>query len=492
MQIIRGGRLVDPSLKRAAPADILVIDGIIREVGPPGLPAPEGATLFDASDKLIHPGLVNAHTHAHGGLARSLGDRWTLELLLVNSPWLNGHRTADDKRLSALICAAEMVSKGCTAAYDLYGEVPLPTAEGMDAVAGAYAEVGMRAVIAPMVGDLSFYQAIPGLMDALPPDLRRAAEGLRPGDGSACLAALKSILAGWRWAAKDIRIALAPTIPLHCTDEFICGCARLARDGGVRLHTHVGESKVQAVSGISRYGHSLIRQMDRWGLVGPDFTAAHAVWLDDDDLRIMADKGASIAHNPGSNMRLGNGLADFRRMRDFGVCVGLGTDGATSSDNQNMYEAMRLASLVSRGRGPDTAKWVSAEEVYQAATIGSAAVLGFTDIGEIKPGFKADLVFLDLAALNWIPHNWTINQLVHVEDSTAVRHVMVGGRLIMQDRRLLTVDVGALARQADQARERLEAATGPARALAEKLGEAVNRFCPALARQPYAVDNYVT
>jgi guanine deaminase len=490
-KIIRGGRLVDLAQRRAEPADILVIDGIISEVGRAGAAAPDDAVVFDATGMLIHPGLINAHTHAQGGLGRSPSDRWTLELQLANGGWLNGFRTTEEKYLSALICAAEMASKGCTAAYDLHGEAPLPTAEGMDAVASAYAEVGMRAVVAPMVSDLSLYQAIPGLMEALPADLQREAAGLQPADGEACLAAMAKIVAGWRWAGQDIRVALAPTIPLHCSEKFVCGCARLARENGVRLHTHVGESKVQAVSGIKRYGRTLLQQMDHWGLVGPDFTAAHAVWLDDDDLRIMADKGASIAHNPGSNLRLGNGLANFRRMRDFGVCVGLGTDGSSCSDNQNMYEAMRFASFVARGRSPDTDKWMSVDEVFAAATVGSAAALGFSDIGEVRAGFKADLVFLDLTALNWIPHNWSVNQMVHAEDGTSVRHVMIGGRLVVRDGKLLTVDLAKLAADVERARERREVATAPMRELAGRLGEVVNLYCPGLAAEPYRVENYV-
>ncbi len=175
-QIIRGALLTDPALRRAQPADILVIDGVIAAIGPPGLDAPEGAVPFDAANTLVHPGLINAHMHSHGGLGRGQGDKWTLELLLAAAPWLGGGRALADKKLSATICAAEMLLKGCTAAYDLFVEFPLPTREGMDAAAEAYAEVGMRAVIAPMVADLSFYQAIPGLLDALPDALRRAAE----------------------------------------------------------------------------------------------------------------------------------------------------------------------------------------------------------------------------------------------------------------------------------------------------------------------------
>ena len=490
-QVIRAGLLTDPALRRAAPADILVIDGVISEIGPPGLPVPDGTAEIDADGLVIHPGLVNAHMHSHGGLARGQADGWTLEMLLVAAPWIGGSRSLADKKLSAQICAAEMALKGCTAAYDLFAEFPFPTADGMNAVAEAYDEVGIRAVIAPMVADLSFYEAIPGLMDALPPALQKAVDGLRPGNGDACLAAIDGVLRFWRWNGQGIHAGVAPTIPHHCTPGFACGCGKLARDHGVRLHTHVGESKVQAVAGLRRYGRTLLQQMDEWGLVGPNFTAAHAVWLDEADMRIMAARGASVAHNPGSNMKLGNGMFPLRQMLDAGVTVGIGTDGANCSDNQNVYEAMRYASMLSKVQSPVTAEWASAEEIYRAATEGGSRALGFADGGAIRVGAPADLVFLDLNALNWIPHNWTVNQIVHVEDGTAVRHVMVAGTMIVRDGALVNVDVRRLAREAEAARERLDAANADAKRLSEALGAVVNSYCPGLAAAPYPVRRYL-
>src|SRR5712691_1242700 len=144
--MLRGGRVLDIAAGTAAPADILIEDDTIREIGPPGCPAPADARAISAARRLIHPGLVNAHTHAHGNLSKGMGDRWTLELLLPAAPWLTGNRGLDDLQLTAQLGAVEMVLKGCTAAYDLYFEWPLPSREGIAAVASAYAEIGMRAV----------------------------------------------------------------------------------------------------------------------------------------------------------------------------------------------------------------------------------------------------------------------------------------------------------------------------------------------------------
>ena len=196
------------------------------------------------------------------------------------------------------------------------------------------------------------------------------------------------------------------------------------------------------VAGYQRYGTSLAAHMDELGLVTDRFTVAHGVWLDDDDMKRLGDRGASVAHNPGSNMRLGNGLADVRGMLHAKVNVGIGTDGASCSDNQNMYEAMRLASFASKVQGPDVERWITTEEALRAATEGSARALGLDkQIGRIAPGYKADIVFLDLHHINWIPINDPVNQIVHTEDGTAVHSVMIGGRMVVENRKLLTVDL---------------------------------------------------
>jgi 5-methylthioadenosine/S-adenosylhomocysteine deaminase len=156
-----------------------------------------------------------------------------------------------------------------------------------------------------------------------------------------------------------------------------------------------------------------------------------------------------------------------------------------------MYEAMRAAFQLAAVQGPDPAEWVSAEEVWRAGTEGSAKALGFADIGAIAPGMKADIVFLDLAHPNWMPLNGTVNQLVHTEDANALRHVMVGGGFIVRDRRLLTVDLAKLAREAEAARERLEALNAERRGLFALLEPVVRSFCPAFARQSYPVRRYL-
>ncbi len=489
--IVRGGRVLDIAAGTADHADILIDSDTICEIGPPGMPAPQDAVEIPAARRLLHPGLVNAHTHGHGNLGKGMGDRWTLELLLTAAPWLVGNRTAEDAYLSTLLGAVEMVLKGCTACYDLSFEWPVPTADGLASAAQAYADVGMRAVVAPMIADRSFFEAIPGLMEALPTGLRSQATALRLPPAQATLAGMRRALSAWRFDREQVRPAIAPTIPHHCSDAFILGCADLARDFDVALHSHVAESKVQAVTGIRVYGKTQTAHLDALGVLGPHFTVAHGVWLDEDDMARLGDHGASVAHNPGSNMRLGSGIADARAMLDRRVNLGIGTDGSSCSDNQNMYEAMRLASFASKVRGPDWRRWLTTREAALATTEGSAKALGFAGrMGRIAPGYKADIVMLDLDHPNWLPLNDPVNQLVHTEDGTAVTSVMIGGRMVVENRRLLTVDLFRLGERVAVARERLAAANADYRRLYQALEPVVGSHCPGMARLPYRIHRY--
>jgi len=284
---------------------------------------------------------------------------------------------------------------------------------------------------------------------------------------------------------------VAPTIPHHCSREFLLGCLKLSKDYDTGLHTHVAESKAQVIAGYQLYGSTLTAYMDSLDLVGPNFTVAHGVWLDGDDMKLLGDKGSSVSHNPGSNMKLGNGIADMRGMLDAKINVGIGTDGASCSDNQNMYENLRMASMVSKVQGPEWQRWITTDEVLEAGTVGSARALGLGDkIGKLEKGYKADIVFLDLQNINWIPCNDPTNQIVHTEDGSGVHSVMIGGRMVVENHKLLTVDVAALGAKAEKVRERHAASRKMSKSLFDKLERVVGTFCPGLAQQPLHIDRF--
>ena len=489
--IVRGGRVLDGARPGAEPGDLLIEGDTIRDVGPPGLAAPDDAIPVDARGKLLHPGLVNAHTHGYHAAHKATTDRWTLERFLTVSPWINADLSLEATRLSTRIAAVEMALKGCTACYDLPLPLPLPTLDALDSVARAYVDVGIRAVVAPMVADISVFHAVPGFLDALPPSLRRDLEDRAVEPEGAILSQYRTLFRDWRGEGGLVRLAVSPAIAHHCTASLFTGLAELARENGAGLHTHLAESRIQAVSGLKRFGKTVTAWLDGLGVLGPNFTAAHGVWLDDDDVRRLADSGAALAHNPGSNLRLGVGIADVRKMLDAGLDVGVGTDGARSSDHQNMYEATRLAALVSTAHGRGRDAGLSAAEVFHAATVGGARTLGLDKLGRLAPGYKADIVFLDLGRINWIPLNDPLLQIVHVEDGGSVDTVMVGGKTVVENGRPTTVDMAALAAEADRLRPRFEElmSRNP-----EPLGQVQavgGEFCGALAAEPYHIERRV-
>ena len=490
MLLIHGARVLRSTSFTFEPLDLIVEGDTIRDLVPPGIVKDASMTRLDATDRLLIPGLVNGHNHAQATLGKGVFDRYTLELYLNTVPWSAARRSLEDKYLSAILGAAEMIRKGCTASYDMFAEFPVPTVEGVNAVARAYADAGMRATIAPMMADRSFYEAIPGLLDFLPEPMRSDAARIRFSPHEESIAACRKILSAWEHSHDQIRPALGPTIPHHCTDAFLIACRDLARDHDIGMQMHIGESKMQAIVAQRVYGKSLVAQIDSLGLIGPKFCVSHGVWLDDDDRARIGERGASISHNPGSNMKLGAGMADMRGMLGRGINVAIGTDGASSSDNLNVFEAMRTASYISRVQDRPVEQWISSREVLRAATEGGARALGFERIGRLDVGYKADIVFLDLASLNYTPLNDAVNQVVFCEDGTGVDSVMIGGRLVLEHGRHTTINLPALRQQAAAAIERLAAVNAESRATFDRLQPFVGQYCSGLSASPYHVHRF--
>jgi cytosine/adenosine deaminase-related metal-dependent hydrolase len=488
--LISGGLIADPRDGSCERRDLLIRDGMIAAILPAGStvgPHP----VHDATDRLIIPGLINAHTHGHANLMKGIADRWSLEASLTNGSWLGGGRDPDLIYLSTLLGAVDMISKGCTACFDLVFEPPCPSEAGTAAVARAYADAGMRAVLAPMIADRSLFQAIPGLADALPDELRQKVSAAALAPRGEIVAAVASIFNSKDSLPAGISFAIAPTIPHHCSDEFILACAELAERHGLPIHMHIAESRLQAVVQRELYGKSALGHLAELGVLRPGFVAAHSVWLEDSDLDLLAAHGARVAHIPASNYRLGSGIAHVRPMLDRGIPVGLATDGANSSDALNMFEAMRLASFSSRVFGAPREKWLNARETLHAATAAGAAVLGLPNCGRIAKGFAADLTFLDLDNLNFIPLNDPFNQIVSAEDSSSVSEVMVGGRFVMKGGQITTIDRGKIRSDVAAALDRLSPRIAQSRALAQQLEPLVVAFAEGRADSPLPIQRYI-
>ena len=490
--VIRNGRLVDGRQFNGARIDILIEKDTIVEVVPPNSQAPENSTVIDAAGTLILPGLINAHTHGDVSLAKGLGDRWSLELLLNASPLTSEDFLLQDKSLAARLAAVEMVLYGCTACYDLFSDFPTPSLDSLEAVGKAYTEVGMRVVIAPLMADRTFWQAVPGMIDALPRNLKQKIEKIVTQPGDIVINAMRDAIIKWPYAQDPVYLGLAPTIPYHCDAAFFRSCRELADEFGVRIHTHIAESKLQAIVGQQLFGCSLTEHLDKLGVISSDFTAAHCVWLDTEDIQRLADRGACVAHNPTSNLRLGAGVAKTREMLNAGVGIGIGTDASTCSDALNMFEAMRMAAYVSRIHQPDPEYWLSAEDVLLMATEGSARALGLEkQIGQISPGFKADLVFLDDTAIQYTPLNNPVRQVIFHENGSGVRDVMVGGKFVVRNHRPTGLNYEDLRTQVAEAMDRIRVKIAEKTPMIRDLEPLVSKFCVGLSSTQLPINRYI-
>jgi 5-methylthioadenosine/S-adenosylhomocysteine deaminase len=476
--VIRGGLVLADG--QASLQDVLIEDGRIVAIDNPGFTVSDDAEVLPAADRLLIPGLISAHTHSHGALNRgAVDDKVSLEMFLTGAGASTRARATNDKYLSAALSAAEMIRKGCTACFDLSVEFLGPSREGISAVASAYRDAGMRAVVAPMIADRTIYQALPGLLEALPENFRVQYAKLSAAPIEQTLSACGAIVKYWEFDRRWIRPALGPTIPLHCSDRFLMECARLAGEHGIPIQTHLAESRAQAALGLTRYGKSLVEHLEKLGFLSERLSAAHAIWLDDDDLARLGQSGVRVAHNPSSNLRLGSGVAPVRKMLNNGIVVGVGTDASNTSDGQNMFEATRLASYLSRIDGFDSDEWLSAGEAFHLATEGSAKVLGFDKIGKLAPGYEADIAFLRLDSPHFVPLRSPLIQMVFGENGASVQTVMIGGRIVFRDGRLLTLDENVLRREAEEAASRLDRSNADTYASAATVARLVGTFCAA-------------
>jgi 5-methylthioadenosine/S-adenosylhomocysteine deaminase len=485
--LIVNGRVLADTRAAAQLADLLIENGCILEIGVPGQFASlQGARRIDASDRLVIPGLVNGHSHGHGALGRGAVADVPLEGFLAASPSINGHRGLEDLALSATLTAVEALKKGCTALFDMGAESPQPTLAGLHAVAAAYQTTGIRAVVAPMMAERTLWQAYPELLATLPPAWQAPLAQQQAANADVCLALLRQAAQDWPFDRARIRLGIAPTIPLHCSDRFLQSCAALSAAFDLPMQTHLAESQVQAVLGAQRYGRSLVAHLDQLGVLSERLSVAHAIWIDDADIERLAAHGVTAIHNPLSNLRLGSGVAPVRRMIERGLRVALGSDGANTSDSQNLFEAARLAAYLSRLVDVDADRWVAADEALRMATEHGAQALGWGGrVGRIAPGFEADLVLLDLAQSPYVPLRDPLRQLVYGENGAAVDRVLVGGRVVVEQGRVLTIDEAALRRQAQAAAERLDALNAEGRQFAQRLQPWIGSFCCGIGRSVF-------
>jgi 5-methylthioadenosine/S-adenosylhomocysteine deaminase len=445
--LIRGGQVYDHEgdVHKPAVADILIEDDKIVSVG--ANLAPEVAhDVIDASGRLVVPGLINAHYHSHDVLCRGLFEELPLEIWLLYTLPMGVNRSKEEVRARTLVGALECLRCGITTVQDMLGLSPL-TDEDTDVVIAAYREAGIRVVFSPMVWDIPPVGMIRH-KDSLPPDVRETL-GNKPWPIREQLDYLEHQFKRHP-AAGTLHWAIAPFAPQRCTPKMLQGCAELADKYDLAVYTHVYETRGQALIArdlFADHGGSLINYMDSVGLLGPRLNIVHSVWISREEIDRLAAADAGIVLNQLSNLKLKSGIAPVYDMRRAGVRLGLGCDNCSGTDVQSVFQAMKMFCLlvaVSNSEpGPPLA-----HEVLRHATIGNARTAGLAHcLGAIRPGYKADLVLIDLDDVAYLPYNSAARQLVYTESGRGVESVMVDGRIVVRNRVVKSIDEDALRRE---------------------------------------------
>jgi 5-methylthioadenosine/S-adenosylhomocysteine deaminase len=438
------------------PVDVLVERDRISAVGP-DLPIPPDARVVEGGGRnLLVPGLINAHFHSPANHLKGSVRSLPLELFMLFESPADPALTPSPREayLRTMLGAIEMLQRGITCVQDDAFLMPYPDPEIIDAVASAYRDSGIRAFLALDQPELTEAEKLP-FVDDLDPDVRKIFAESAPAPAPQLLEAYDHLIATWHGAADDrIRAAVSISAPQRVSLEYFAALDDLAERHGLPLYAHMLETKVQRTLMAEQLrfaGRSLVRYTAAAGLLKPHTNVIHAVWVDDADLDAIADAGATVVHNPVSNLRLGSGVLPWRAMLDRGIPVALGTDEAICDDSINVWTVAKTAGLIHNVSGLDSDDWPTASEVLTALWRGGArATLRTDDLGVIAPGRLADLALVDLHAIAFTPLNDRREQLVHCEDGRDVVLTMVAGRVVAERGHVTSVDETAVL---DEARE---------------------------------------
>lgn len=459
---------------RALLGEALAFDGQLRDVLIEGdrVAAIEAAGtlgtadhVIDLRDHLLVPGLVNGHQHSHEHFQRGRTENLPLEL------WMHLVRTRTPVKLTprqvylrTMIGAIESLRTGCTTLVDDTALGAAIDRERIDAALQAYDDAGIRALVGfammdkPIVDNFPFVEKhVPA---ALAAELRAAS---RPAP-EAQLALVRDLARAHHPQSNRVGVLVSASAPQRCTETFLQAVRGLADDLALPVITHVQETRLQVVTGQLFFGCPMVEHLDRIGFLKPATSLIHAVWLNPREIDALARTGATAQHNPWSNLLLGSGVQPVRELLDAGVNVSLGSDGSCSTVTVNMLNVLGSAAAVSKLRGDEHTRWLSAHEALHAGTLAGGRALGFGDqLGSLRVGAIADLVAYRTDTVTFTPFNDPVRQLVYAERGAGLGLSMVAGEAAIEGGKLTRIDEAALLREI----ERDFAELGPLYAAAE-------------------------
>jgi 5-methylthioadenosine/S-adenosylhomocysteine deaminase len=404
----------DPDWNIYDPGAVAVDRGAIVGLGPREEieKAYRGRERIDASGKLVMPGLINAHTHAPMTLFRGIADDLPLETWLHEYIWPAEAKWVgpDFVRLGTQLAAAEMIRSGTVLFCDMYFF--------QDEVAQVCKEAGLRVVIGE------------GLVDFPNPDYKTPEEGLQRNE---------YLLRKWHNDSLVVP-SIQPHSPYVASSDLMQQGKALADQYGVPYLLHVSETQSEVQESIEKYGHTPVGRLADLGVLGPTTVAIHGVHLTDEDIELLAQYEASVVHCPESQLKLASGFTPVPKLLEAGVKVGLGTDGAASNNDLDMFGEMGTAAKVHKVIAGDPTA-MPARQALSMATLEAARVLGLQDrLGSLEVGKRGDMIVLDLDVPHMVPVYNVTSHLVYAAHSSDVRTVIIDGRVVMRDRELLTLD----------------------------------------------------
>ncbi|MGN6167971.1 MAG: amidohydrolase family protein [Solirubrobacteraceae bacterium] len=431
--------------EEARHADILVEGDRIAAVGP-GLET-DGVEVIDARRRLVIPGLVNSHFHSNQNFLRGRYPGRPLESLMLYAYPFDPALAPSPELvyLRTLIVAIEALRNGVTCLLDDCIELPSQDHEQLAAVFRAYEDAGIRANCSGHVINKQFMDTLPYARQFLSDELLALFGSAPPPSTEHYLEFATEAVRRFHDATGRLRYVIAPSGPQRCTDDLLAAAAEFAERHGTAYHMHVLETKVQQVTGRELYGKSLVAHLHEIGALSRRLTMAHAIWISDEDIELMAAADCSVAHNPVCNLRIGSGIAPLRKLLSAGVNVALGTDEIDCNDSGRIFDVMKAAGIIHTMSDFDYDHWPTAGEILRAATLGGArSVCLEHDVGSLEVGKKADITLLDLDAWPFVPTTDPRVSLVYAENGSSVTDVIVNGEIVVRDRALTRLDEAAV------------------------------------------------
>ena len=425
----------NPAMEVIPAGWVAVKAGRVLALGRPGEERPrEAAERIDAAGAILLPGLVNAHTHLPMTLFRGLADDLPLERWLNDFIFPAERLILDPETVhaAALLALAELALSGTTTCCDGYFHA--------DAVAEAVLASGLRAVVGQ------------GVIDGPAPGVP---------DPSQNLAAAEAFCDRWEGRSPRVRPSVFCHAPYTCSEKTLAGAKRLCAARGLLFQTHAAETRREREECLARHGLTPIGLLERAGVLDEGSLLHHAVWADGGDLEILARRGSAVSHNPESNLKLAAGIAPLPEMLSRRIPVGLGTDGSASNNDLDLFGAMDLAAKVHKAARLDPTA-VSAAEILRLATRQGARAIGMeAEIGAIEPGKQADLVLLETRAPHLTPLHDPVSAVVYAARGADVRTVIVGGRRVVENGRVLSFDPAPAVARVEEAAARLRRLLAP-------------------------------